>query len=156
MKLTVRVYKEIEVQVDNNLTEEVADNVAVDLALEKIKMSGINPVGFDVAILREVTTEQKTEEKETNETNKFDGAFMTIDEEGMGWRTVEKLIEALSCYDDDTQLCFVESTGEASEVDCDGENKMFAPFEFDIKDNVLYVPIYDGNILTFVKKENKN
>ncbi len=54
MKLTVRLYKEVEVRVDNNLTEEEADNVAVDLALEKIKMSGINPEGFSIAILREV------------------------------------------------------------------------------------------------------
>ena len=55
MKLTVRVYKEIEVQVANNLTEEEADKVAVDLALQKIEMLGINPEGFNIAILREVT-----------------------------------------------------------------------------------------------------
>ena len=57
MKLTVRLYKENEVQVANNLTEEEANKIAIDLTLQKFNMLGIKTEGFDVAILREIESE---------------------------------------------------------------------------------------------------
>lgn len=52
--LTVRLYKENEVKVDNSYTQEEAEKMAVDLTLQKFKMLGIDTEGFDIAILEEV------------------------------------------------------------------------------------------------------
>ena len=80
--------------------------------------------------------------------------------------TIGQLKEALADLDDNLKLCFVQSTGVASKIesiefidegceniDTDG---LFAPFDFELKDDVLYVPVYDGNIISFIKTENKN
>ena len=53
MVLTVRVFKETEVHVADNLTEEEQNKIAVSLALQKFEMMGVNTKDFDVAILRE-------------------------------------------------------------------------------------------------------
>lgn len=53
MKVTVRVYKENEVVVADNLTEEEVEKVAVGLTLQKLEMMGIKTDGYDIAILTE-------------------------------------------------------------------------------------------------------
>ena len=83
------------------------------------------------------------------------GKLAIISKEGMGWKTVGELKNILNEYDDNKRICFVESIGEATKLESVDDDGLYAPFDFELEDDILYIPIYDGNILTFMETVNK-
>lgn len=52
MTITVRMYKENEVHVSDDLTQEEAEQIAIGLTIQKFEMIGIKTDELDVAILK--------------------------------------------------------------------------------------------------------